>query len=539
MDEIKRSAKLVNANLSLHGPLVEASGVGERGYTEENRIGAEKQIESAVLRSHQLDPKGNISVTLHSTAQLPEMTPKIITEKGKEDVGLYVINTRTGQIGAIQPQERYFDEKKIKEEGFTGEKIPFKPLEELEKRNEEQWSQQLAGINRYASYGEQAVSSVKRALKEEGEEFHKAYDFITQGGDMSKLKLNVPEEMKLKAAEKELTSGRIYLREAYREMKTLIDDAWAAAEKSDNKKDKEKIKKFIQDVSPSIVEGIEKSPRYIEQLGEVVEKGLRVLGNMEKTPEVFKPLNDFVVEKSAQTFGNVAMTAYEKIKDKNTLPLINIENPPFGGGLSSAEDLKKVVIESRKKFQENLVKNGVSKSEAEKIAEKTIGATWDVGHINMMRKKGYSEKDVVAQTKIIAPYVKHVHLSDNFGLDHTELPMGMGNVPLDKMMKELKQAGFKGEKVIEAGNWWQYFAEQGGGSPFKPSIENFDSPMYSMYAGPTWSQSGVLPGYYMGPSPTNPPIHHATYGSKFQTLPLELGGEIPGGQSRFSGTPNQ
>ena len=61
----------------------------------------------------------------------------------------------------------------------------------------------------------------------------------------------------------------------------------------------------------------------------------------------------------------------------------------------------------------------MSTGKAKNVAKQMIGATWDVGHINMMRKKGYSEKDVIKETKEIAPFVKHVHLSDNFGLDHT------------------------------------------------------------------------------------------------------------------------
>ena len=57
----------------------------------------------------------------------------------------------------------------------------------------------------------------------------------------------------------------------------------------------------------------------------------------------------------------------------------------------------------------------------------------------MLRKEGYSEKDIVKQTEIIAPFVKHVHLSDNFGFEHTELPMGMGNVPLKEIMEKLQK----------------------------------------------------------------------------------------------------
>jgi len=206
--------------------------------------------------------------------------------------------------------------------------------------------------------------------------------------------------------------------------------------------------------------------------------------------------------------------------------------------LSRAEDLKDLIQRSRKVFVEKM-KGDLGRGEAERQAEKLIGATWDVGHINMIRKKGYSEEDVVNEAKIIAPFVKHVHLSDNFGLDHTELPMGMGNVPMKKIMEKLGERGFEGKKIIEAGNWWQYFADKGGGNPFRPSIEAFDSPIYSMKMGPYWSQLGSIPGYYSGHGPINPAVHHKTYGAGFENLPTELGGEIQGDRSRFSGAPNQ
>ena len=46
-------------------------------------------------------------------------------------------------------------------------------------------------------------------------------------------------------------------------------------------------------------------------------------------------------------------------------------------------------------------------------------------------------------------------------------------------------------------------------------------------------------GYFSGHGPINPAVHHNVYGSGFAALPMELGGEIPGSQNRFSGTPNQ
>ena len=290
--------------------------------------------------------------------------------------------------------------------------------------------------------------------------------------DVNQIK-NEKEREVIKEAQREFIHGEIYLREAYTNLKSLFDLAYA----NSSSDDKEKLKKFANEISPIITKKIEQDP---DSLRNVVEKGIKVLGEI-KAPELWKPLQEFAVDKTSETFANVAVSAFKKFGD--TAPVLNIENPPAGGGLSRAEDLKEVIEKSREKIAEKLREEGYSGGEAKRAAEKLIGATWDVGHINMLRKKGYSEKDIIKEAERIAPYVKHVHLSDNFGLDNTELPMGMGNVPIKEVMKKLGEKGFEGKKIIEAGNWWQYFADKGGGNPFKPSIEAFDSHIYSMKIG--------------------------------------------------------
>ena len=76
----------------------------------------------------------------------------------------------------------------------------------------------------------------------------------------------------------------------------------------------------------------------------------------------------------------------------------------------------------------------------------------------MLRKYGYNEQDIVKESEKIAPLLKHIHLSDNFGFEHTELPMGMGNVPIKQIMEKLGDKGFEARKVIEAAGWWQHLS---------------------------------------------------------------------------------
>ena len=251
--------------------------------------------------------------------------------------------------------------------------------------------------------------------------------------------------------------------------------------------------------------------------------------NKVKVPELYKPLEDFAIEKTATTFANVALNSYKKFKD--TAPIISIENPPVGMGLSRGEDLRKLVDLARTKFVENAKNSGINEREATDQANKLIGVTWDVGHINMLRKYGYNEQDIVKESEKIAPLLKHIHLSDNFGFEHTELPMGMGNVPIKQIMEKLGDKGFEARKVIEAAGWWQHFKS----APFQETLEAFGSPIYGMKMAPYWNQSIGVQGYFGGYGPMLPTVNYETFGSGFSSLPSELGGQRQTGRSRMSG----
>ncbi len=554
LDEIRRVTEMAGVKPSFHAPIVEPSGVGERGWEEANRLGAEQQLGSAISRAHKLDPNGNISVTVHSSGGLPELESKIKKEDGtEEEAGVWIVNEKSGQVQFIPAQERFFPEEGEKGGKFEEKGIKFDYDNELDRINREQWSEGLAQVNRMANYGDEIVERLNdrimagagaRASKEDLPEMKKTAQKIvediskgmTKGSDLDleEIRSQGDEYAELvDMAKREITHGQIYLKDAYRSMKTLFDTTYTGS----SEEDKKKLAEFARSIEGDIRPGIESNPTELKRLGKIVERGLDVLGKIEKAPETFKRLQPFMIDKGAETFANIAKKVYKE--HGSTAPMINIENPPAGGALSRAEDLRDLIEESRIKLIDGLTKDGMDKSKAKKVSEQMIGATWDVGHINMLRKKGYEAEDIVKQTEIIAPYVKHVHLSDNFGLDHTELPMGMGNVPIKEIMGKLGKKGFEASKVIEAGNWWQHFADKGGGNPFKPTIENFNSPIYALDAGPGWSQAGMMPGYYGGHGMINPAVHHRLYGAGFEGLPVELGGELPGDQSRFSGAPNQ
>lgn len=526
LEEIRRMSNLTGTKLSMHGPMVEPSGFNQQGgrWEESNREQVERQITNAVERAHILDPKGNIVVTLHSSAELPEMLQREKVDGKEKKTGMYIIDPRTGRVNMIKSEEHFFPESE--KEG----KIEFDPYRELELTNNRVWTQELGQFGIYSQRGEEALRSVNKFKEDRPVE----YEIIKQI-ENGKISLeDAQKDYPMIDQFLEISRGEDYanfsLRSSYTELKSLFDMAYKSAQEKNDKNTLSKLDAFANEVRKNY-KALEANDTTV--LNQVVNEGVKVLKEVPNV-SVFKPMNEFAIDKSSTTFSNVAYNSYKKFKD--SAPILSIENPPSGQGISRAEDLRKLIQESREKFADELVeKEKMSRKKAEEIAEKHIGATWDVGHINMLRKFGYDKKDLISEAGKIAPFVKHIHLSDNFGYEHTELPMGMGNVPLKEEFEKIGKKANEVAKVVETGDWYQHFKT----TPLVETFGAFGVPYFSgPAASPYWTTSGRgLGNYFAGYGTMLPDQHFSMYGGGFSALPTELGGQIQRRGSGFSGTP--
>ena len=64
--EIKQEAKLAGSELSMHAPLIEPSGITDRGWSEADRELAERQLSDVVEKSMDLTDKGGMTITIHA-----------------------------------------------------------------------------------------------------------------------------------------------------------------------------------------------------------------------------------------------------------------------------------------------------------------------------------------------------------------------------------------------------------------------------------------------------------------------------------------
>ncbi|MEA2035990.1 MAG: TIM barrel protein [Nanoarchaeota archaeon] len=232
-------------------------------------------------------------------------------------------------------------------------------------------------------------------------------------------------------------------------------------------------------------------------------------------------------------YARAAIHAIQKSKDPNNPVVMAIENlfpERFGG---HPEELKWIIHKVRERVVEYLTEDrimlgeiegfpntveesavgknpfhvqGMSKEEAEKIAETHVKATFDTGHANMW-KKFFVEKPgntpeqndadfkewYLKQFKSLADakMIGNMHLADNLGYWDDHLAPGQGNAPIKEVMDILKKNGYDKALTVEPG------ADASTDlSDFHGLMKTWNylgSPIYGMGAGPsgmpqTWSQ---------------------------------------------------
>ena len=513
LKEISRMSKLTGVNVSVHGPVMDSAGMTQQGFSETNREAAERKVIEVVERSYEIDPQGNIPVTFHSAEGIPGTEWKQIPWKEKGIKGearkMIAVDRESGQMIPLKEEERHYPGSNLDKPTI------YSPEQNLEIANTSKWDNEITQLffnkERADEILEQNEMQIKHLLSNE-----ETRENLQKGNFDALTPTQKDTYMKFQTAQN-------YLDDINKTANSIFSKAYQYGDETQ----KRELKKLSEQYKEEVKEG--------KDLTTHSQAMTRLLNNLKSpilAPKIYVPIEEFATDQSSKTYGNAAFQTFKKFGDKS--PIISIENPPAGFALSTGEDLKNLVNKSREQFVQNAVQEGIDKGEAREHAEKLIGVTWDVGHINMIRKQGLSEADVVKESEKIAPLVKHVHLSDNFGFEHTELPMGMGNVPIKEIMKKLGKKGFEARKIIEAGQWWQHFQT----SPIKESLEGLGSPVYSDGAGPLWNQSvGFEQGYSAGFGQMLPQVNYQTFGAGFSQLPGELGGQVGGGQGGMSGRP--
>jgi len=557
-EEIRRLGKITGVKPTFHSPILDTVGFEKGvGISEEKRRAEERILEDVIIKAHRAVPDYAVPISVHSEAlgaavkRVKEWTdPK--TGKKYEDFILqdWAIDQKSGQIlplnvevrkvpakeaGKVWEYELWDVNKKIQSANFSLWQSEVERLgaamariKEIEKLETELPPEQQAGLE---GYKETLLSHIESAIPE-------LFDSI--------------ERFKPPVAKKweELNE---FEKSIFKNKKELFEQAKKEFEKKKKKalEEWQKFHRIHKDIQEKMKRAsMEEKQRLAALETRAFERTLwewnkffgETVHNPAFRPERIVPFRQIEIEQAAKTFGEAAVKSFEVAKgDLSKAPIIAIENPPADQfGLARAEELNQLIKKAReiaaKKIQE---KFRISKEKAQKAAEHIIGLTWDIGHINLLRQFGYKEEDLIKETKKVAPHVKFLHLTDNFGTADSHLVPGQGNIPIEAMLKELQKAGFKGPAALEVGGFISAYKT----SPWPYVLEHIDSPIYEMEAAPTWGHAVHSyffgsSGYPVGYGTILPQYHIEEWGAGFSELPLALGAPKPGGErSKFSGAP--
>lgn len=509
--EINRLTKLVGAEATVHAPIIDPAGFTQDGWSESQRQAAERRLISVIERAQEINPAGNVPITIHATVGVP--STHIPTKKGPSDEEVIpIMNQETGQITATRLTKKY--------NPLTKEEVILSPKEQMEEDNRRRWHNFLSSFAyeniRATDFLEGSVPALSPVIEDLAK------------GKIKEEQLS-PEQQR---ALVELRTGQAMYENLFLGLKQSFNDAirlWPKEFIEKNSKVIFELKKRLGEfessnlIEVSPLDATKKFNECFSLFNDLIKK---------QAPQIYVPVDDFAREKSKETITNIALYAFKKFGEK--APIISLENIFPGTVFARGKDLADLIKASREAFIEKAKREGIDEEKAKQFAEKLIGATWDVGHINILRKYGFEKEDIVKETKEIAPFVKHVHLTDNFGFSDSHLPPGLGEVPIKGILKELEKQGYSGKEIVEAGAFVEHFKS----SPLPYILEALESPLYSMQMQPFWSQAyGIPQGYWGGYGLMLPEQHMGIYGSGFASLPLELGGSVRSQGQRFSGTP--
>ena len=604
-DEMRRLSTLTGFEPTIHAPLIEPSGLtqGPGGGTvvsEETRRSEGRHINEVLNRAVQLvdlnNPR-NISVNVHPSmipgpiyriAQesltdtngnlLRDESGKAFREKGKEYLDAdFAVDPESGQMVPLKFEVKYRPAEKVGE----SEKIEvMSPQEQLKKYNKDLWKKQvmeafsspelqIAEIkvrrqngqmteDQADAYIERISENIKEQTKELFDDLKKHAQFephnwelLTKSPDWASFTAKKKED--LESSKKLYENLKQTANEENIKISKNINEAKDQEKKAINETEKKAIQALRLDLEAKqahVWDGFFKKLR--DESDRRPESGF--------IPSKLIPLEEFSMERTSRTFAEAAVSALEeagrvaKKKGVNPLdivPMVNIENMPANQqAFGRAVPLARLVEETRIKTADALERKGYSRAEAVKVAEKIVGATWDVGHINMLRAAGYEEKDIIEEAKKIAPLVRHFHITDNFGSTDSHLAPGQGNAVPTKQVEAIRKAAAEAgaglspqtKEIMEIGG----FVEHQRVSPWPDTLSYMNSPIYETEATPAWSDtSGDIGSSYFSGSSSYvagygnilPEQHFGMYGSGFTGLPV-LGGQMGGGdKSKFTGTP--
>lgn len=267
-------------------------------------------------------------------------------------------------------------------------------------------------------------------------------------------------------------------------------------------------RKLLMNSPGKLAEGIQnaldREQHHLSRINSAAISYQEQLEEFQQSMKKIKPMEQVAVAKSVDALGRAGLYAYdvEQAKGLNKdgkKPLFiapeNLFAEKYG---SHPDELKTLILGSRKDMAKRLVARGMPEEKARDIANDHIKATLDIGHLNTWRKyfQGKEGESLADQGKRFNEWmidkikelnkdriIGHVHITDNFGYHDEHLTPGEGSAPILEFVKvmrdQFEKEGRPMDLVVEPGAQdpaKQYEALYGGWKLFGHSIYGLSAP---------------------------------------------------------------
>lgn len=459
-EAIRELAKVNKVELSVHGT------TGVMGFAGLTRHGFSREVAEEVLHEIErtidfaADTAEGGAVVFHIgewKRPIAEVDNKFATypEEAEKEEYVWVADAETGNIEAIPKVHPIFEPKIVDWKVKEGKKVPVYAYDEQGK-----------------------IVVVPKRFEDVVNEERKRDPEIARALDEGILK---PEQVWLKhffesqklIYEAEATRWTAEAEERRKKLES-INELLVQAKKPGGEKLIEEFLRAAEMAPPpgvNIIEHLEEQKRRLEVDIEWMQKSAlssqEHLENLRMKEKMLRPLKDVGLERTTDTIARAGLYAYDQTQVKGLKRPILVSPEPwlpeyYG---SHPSELAELIQKSREKMAQLLAKErGISKSEALKIAEKHIGATFDIGHAYTWRKffepkpgETFEQADKRFNKWLIDSVrelfkkgiIGHVQMSDNFGYYDEHLPPGSGKAPIKEFLEEMKKAKVEIKPIVE------------------------------------------------------------------------------------------
>ena len=448
-DAMRELAKINEAKLTTHATFATSgfSGFTDRGFMPEEQENVLFELRRAI--DFAADTTRGGPIVAHS-GEFPRPILEYAGERfegypgEKERAPVYLADKRTGEISMLRRDTQ----------------LPY-PKGGWENPQRDEYGRVEWYMRKFADFEKEAK---QRGEKDVGKFFYDEYL-------KRELRLNQGEETRWSLVAKDNEEALDYMKQQLNSLRDLAKRNQEVANYQARQifetnprlripTGTKKYEEFFNDPLSYLSETIKKQELEVSGYQEISHSyGIRA-HDIKQRMDNIRPIQEIALDRSAQTLARAGIIAYDTEKQRNlSEPLfIAPENlfPESGYG-SHPRELKKLIQESRMEMTNKLVKDrGMDESQAKKIAEDHIKATFDIGHLNTWRKyfqgtdaefNSWIGRQIEELTK--DNIIGHVHISDNFGYYDEHVSPGEGKAPIAGFIKKLKEAGYKGPMIVE------------------------------------------------------------------------------------------